>query len=342
MISFVPERLLSVRRFRGYTQKELADRSGLSKTMISEYEQGISAPSPIARSKLSNTLQIRIEYFYFLSRLALGTVNFQREKRFNKKRLYAIQEGVRQMVGAYLEIEDILNIDSVFQTSLKQKGIHSIEEIKDIVLKLREEWEVGLGPIHNIIQVFEDQKIKVVQISEDISTFDGTSTLISDKYPVIVLNKNLTVEQKRFTLFYELGHLLLDVTKSELKAKKSFCTRFAKEFLFSKAALIKEFGTGRDPIVIDEIVFMHKKYGITFLNIVERLIEEKLITKSKREHYYENMELSERYKKRVLKSRFKTPQYSDRFKHLINRAAFQRMIELDHLGNIFEWQHPKF
>lgn len=342
MKSFVSERLLSVRRFRGYTQQELADRSGISSAMISEYEQGIAAPSPITRSKLSDALQIRIEFFYYLSRLAPGSVNFQRENRFNKKRLHAIQEGVRQMVGAYLEIEDILNIDSVFKTSLQQKGIHSLEEIKDIVLKIREEWEIGLGPIHNIIQVFEDQKIKVVQISEDISTFDGTSTLIDGKYPVIVINKNLAVEQKRFTLLYELGHLLLELTKSELTAKKSFCTAFAKEFLFSRAALIKEFGTGRDPITTGEIFFMQKKYGITFLNIVERLVEEKLMPKSKLKHYYENMEWNENFEKQVFKSRFKTPQYSDRFDQLLNRAAYHKKVDLNLLVNIFEWTHPKF
>ncbi len=38
--------------------------------------------------------------------------------------------------------------------------IHSIEQVEDVALELRGNWDLGLDPIENLTQVLEDQGIK--------------------------------------------------------------------------------------------------------------------------------------------------------------------------------------
>ena len=75
---------------------------------------------------------------------------------------------------------------------------------------------------------------------EPENNFDGLATIINDKYPVIVINKNFNVERKRFTLLHELGHLLLELPECEIKYEESVCNRFASEFLFPINLVFKD------------------------------------------------------------------------------------------------------
>ncbi len=335
-MSVFAQKLFSARRLRAFSQQRLAEESGVSKQMISKYEKGMSMPSSEVLIKLSKALEVNLDYFFTPSHVSLGTINFRKKSRLSKTRLYAIQEEVRHKVSNYLEIENILEINSVFQTSVQRKKIHSMKEIKDIVFKVRQEWEIGLDPIHNIIQILEDQEIKVIEIEEEENLFDGMATLIDNKYAVIVINKNFGIERKRFTLFHELGHLLLDLSGCDIETEESFCNRFAGEFLLPRTALIEEFGIERIRISLKELVAVQKKYGISIPAIIYRLVDEKIMSRSRLRQFYIDMNLDPELKSLVNKSRFETPEYSNRFEQLVYRAYSQELISVNKAANLLE------
>ncbi|MFP4321232.1 MAG: helix-turn-helix domain-containing protein [Anaerolineales bacterium] len=61
------ERILALRRHRGWTQAELADKTGLERKSIIRYETGQNAPGGKAIAALSSVFEVSADYLLGLS-----------------------------------------------------------------------------------------------------------------------------------------------------------------------------------------------------------------------------------------------------------------------------------
>jgi len=61
------DRLLVVRRHRGLSQEQLAEKTGLFPTDISKYERGISMPTLPRLVRLARALEVSADYLLGLS-----------------------------------------------------------------------------------------------------------------------------------------------------------------------------------------------------------------------------------------------------------------------------------
>lgn len=306
--------------------QDLADLVGVSKQMVAKYEKADSMPSSSMLIKLAKALKVKIEYFFVPSSIELGDVNFRKKSNFSTKKINALKEEIKIRLSNYLEIENIFQIDNSFNNPLKRVSVHSIAEIEKIVHNLRNEWEIGLDPIHNIIQLLEDKEIKIIEIDEPENNFDGLATVINGKYPVIVINKNFNVERKRFTLLHELGHLLLALPECDVKAEENICNRFSSEFLFPKNLVLREFGEKRGAISLMEYIEVQKKYGISIRAIIYRLRDAGIFSESRVSDFYKKLNFNPSLKREVDKERFQTPEISQRYEQLVYRALSQELI----------------
>ena len=306
--------------------QDLSDLVGVSKQMISKYEKGDSMPSSKILIKLAKALKVKMDYFFIPSTVELGDVNFRKKSTFSAKKIKALKEEIKLKLSNYLEIENILQINNSFDNPLKKRKIESLDDIEKVVYDLRNEWEIGQDPIHNIIQFLEDKEIKIIEIDEPENNFDGLATIINDKYPVIVINKNFNVERKRFTLLHELGHLLLELPECEIKFEENICNRFASEFLFPINLVLKEFGEKRDGISLRELIEVQKKYGISIKAIIYRLKDAYIFSDSRVSEFYRKLNYNPSLKREVDEERFKTPEISHRFEQLVYRGLSQELI----------------
>ncbi len=304
--------------------QDLADLTGVSKQMISKYEKGDSMPSSKILILLAKSLKVNIDYFFTPSSIALGEVNFRKKSTFSVAKINALKEAIKIRLSTYIEIENILNVNHT--NPLYKKKVESINDIEAIVYALRNDWEIGLDPIHNIIQLLEDKGIKIIEIDEPENYFDGLATVVNKQYPVIVVNKNFNVERKRFTLLHELGHLLLDVPVGNIKLEEKVCNRFASEFLFPSHWVIKEFGAKREGISLIELIEVQKKYGISIQAIMYRLLENDVISESRVSAFYRKLNSNPSLKSKVNQERFSTPEVSHRYEQLVYRALSQELI----------------
>lgn len=317
------------RILNGMSLQNLADFIGVSKQMISKYENALAFPSSHILIELSKALKVKVDYFFTPASIELGEINFRKKSQFSQKQENALKENIKNKVANYLEIENILKIDNTFSNPLKKKTVASIDKstIQSIVNDLRKEWEIGIDPIHNIIQLLEDKEIKVIEISEIESTkFDGLATIIDNKYPVIVINKNFNIERKRFTLLHELGHLLLDLPDCDNKTEEKICNIFAAEFLLPESILIKEFGAKRTEISTQELITIQRKYGISIQAIIYKLSEASIITQHSLESFFKKLNYDSHFKAQINLERFQTPEVSERFQQLVYRALSQELI----------------
>lgn len=326
MKEIVSQKIRQGRILNAMSLQKLADLIGVSKQMLSKYEKGISMPSSKTFILLAKSLNVKLDYFFTPSSIELGDVNFRKRSTFSAKKVKSLKEHIKNQLSNYLEIENILNIDNSFENPLNKKKVQSLEDIENVVKELRKDWEIGFDPIHNIIQILEDKEIKVIEIDELQNNFDGLASIVNERYPVIVVNRNFNVERKRFTLLHELGHLLLDLPECDTKFEEHICNRFASEFLFPKAMVLKEFGEGRASISFKELTEVQRKYGISIRAIIYRLKDCNILSENRVAEFYKRLNFDSRLKREVDAERFQTPEISNRFEQLVYRAFSQELI----------------
>jgi len=334
MENIVAYRIKNARKLKGLSQQDVADELQISKQMVSKYEKGISMPSSSKLLKLSRLFGLKIDYFFNSFKVDIGEVNFRKKSSFPMKKQNSLKEQIKINLENYLWIEDTLSIDYTFKNIIENISINNINDIEKAVLKLRTEWNIGTDPIHNIIQLLEDKEIKVIELFDTDDKFDGLATYVNNKYPVIVVNGNFPVERKRFTLLHELGHLLLNLPDCEINEEENFCNKFASEFLLPKNIVINEFGGKRKRITLTELISIQKKYGISIPAIMYRLVDSKIVSKERQKQFYIKLNFNPSLKKEVNRSRFETPENSNRYERLVYRALAQENISISKASSL--------
>ena len=323
MKNIVANRIKNARILKCMSQQNVADAISISKQMVSKYEKGEAIPTSLKLIELSKLFGLKIDYFFNSFQIELGDINFRKKSSFSIQKQSSLKEQIKIILENYLWIENLLSIDYTFKNAIQHCKINELLDIERIVLKLRNEWNIGIDPIHNIIQILEDNEIKVIELFDVDNKFDGMATFVNNKFPVIIINGNFSVERKRFTLLHELGHLLLDLPKCEIKEEENLCNKFASEFLFPKEIVIKEFGGKREQINLTELISIQKKYGLSIPAIIYRLVDAGILSKLRHINFYKRIRKNPSLEREVNMSRFETPEKSNRFEQLVYRALAQ-------------------
>jgi len=323
-------RLKTARILRGISRKQLTEALGISKQMVSKYESGRSLPDGANLIALANLLEVKPDYFFTPASVSLDKIEFRKKAKTPKKKIESIKINILNRMENYLQIEDILSLQSEFNNPLNGNKIHEIGDVEKYALELREKWNIGTDPINNVIGLLEANEIKVVEIDEDPEiSFDGLSVFVNDKFPAIVVNKNYDIERKRFTLFHELGHLLLHIDqKFSSKEQEKICDRFAGAVLLPKSILLKEIGEKRSRISLTELINFQKQFGISIPAIMYRLVALDIIPESRIKNFYIKQNSDITLKQQVNESRFLGDEKSIRFKRLVYKALSQDIISI--------------
>jgi Zn-dependent peptidase ImmA (M78 family)/transcriptional regulator with XRE-family HTH domain len=328
------QRLKSARLIEGLTMEALANAIGVSKQMISKYEAAKSMPDSSVLLALAKALHQKPDFFFRPHRIEIGKVEFRKKSRMPQAQSKAIAERVRAMLENYLAVEEMLGISYSFINPIATNVIDSSSALEDALHQLREKWELGLDPIVNIVELLEGREIKVLEIDSGSEDFDGLATLANDRFPVVVVNKNFSIERKRFTLLHELGHLLLQFpVEMDPKEKEKWCHRFAASFLLPEKA-IKEITTKRGDFATREIELLQQRYGISFQAIVFRMSELNLISKEVQRRFFIRMRQDADFGAQVDKERFVGEETSHRFEALVYRALTQGLISMSRASGL--------
>lgn len=275
-------RLRSARLLNGFSLQDLADKidNKISRQAIFKYESGSVVPNSEMINILADALNVRPDYFSRGTAVEIGQIEFRKQSNFSSKEQKKVVEQTREYLSRYLELEMILNLESLFQNPLKDIGvILSKDQIDNASEQLREKWELGMDSICNVAELLEENGIKIISVHAD-GQFDGLQTLVNDKVPVIAYNSKISnkPDRIRFTLLHELGHLLLsfpdDLSASQIE---KLCHQFAASMLLPKKALVQELGIKRNKISIQELGYIKKEYGISIQAIVMRALDCEII-----------------------------------------------------------------
>ena len=326
------ERIKRARIKGGFSLEGLALKANniVTKQAISQYEKNQKNPSSSVLIALANALGVSVEYFFRTIEVEIGEVDFRKHSAFGKKKQEIVKEKVREYLERYIEIEEILDIQERFVNPIEEENLATLDDIEQIVNRLRNDWGLGIDPIHNVVEMLELKNIKVLLL-EDEEKFNGLCGKANDddSHHFIVLNTNskLTDDRKRFTALHELGHMLLP--SHHLDEEKA-SDRFAGAFLFPRDSVLKEFGEKRSKISIEELKHIKLKYGISIAGTMYRLNQLGIISDAMTKRFWIQNRTLKLDKRIVLERKEKV----NRFQNLLAHAYSEQLLSLSKLAEL--------
>lgn len=325
-------RLKLARKLAGLSLQELADKleNKVTKQALSKYEMGQMNPSTAVLLALSNVLRVRPDYFLNKNQVNLENIDFRKRAGLSKKNEDSIIERARDYVERHNQIEHILGLTHVFKNPINDIVIYNDNDVEKAASQLRSEWQLGLAPIVNIVEMLELKNIKIILI-EDVDEVDGLAAFTSTGLPVIVVNiKGRSIERIRFTIIHELAHLLLilsDDLRIEKKKVEELCHYFSSCFLLPSEVLIKMLGgNNRTYINIKELINIKEYVGISIKAIVHRARKMEIITDT----YYQKwmVYMSKTYGGKGEPGNYKGEERSSVMEQMVGRALSEDLISI--------------
>lgn len=328
-------RLKNARVMKGYSMDDLVSAMGnnISKMAISKYEKNQISPNSTVVISLAKALNQPIDYFFRPFTLQIESIKFRKKSsKFSAKQENMIKEQIADLIERYINIEEICNASVNFSSPIKNE-ISNFQQVKEAAFQLRENWNIGVDGIVNVIDLLEEQGIKVLEIDAPDS-FDGLSSMVNDEYPVIVLNKSFSSERKRFTALHELGHLVLSFSKElSEKDEENFCNLFANEMLILEPVFKNLIGTSRHDISYQELKAIQLQYGISCDAMMFKAKNCGIISEQRYKTYFISKNRNSNFKKLVEKSLYCNEE-SNRFIRLVYNALSNELITISKAANL--------
>lgn len=187
-----------------------------------------------------------------------------------KKQQVRVVHGITDWLERYLQVESVFLEKCYERFELPAQidyVIKSVDEAERVAEDLRRAWELGFGPLDNLIELLEEKGIKV-GIIKGFDSFDSCTLIEKNSGPVIVVKENLVGDRQRFDLAHELGHIVLQFSRAI--DKEAAAHRFAASFLVPAVAARKELGNRRITISLFELHMLKHKYGFSMQGWIYR------------------------------------------------------------------------
>lgn len=248
LLKVIPERIREAREARGLSLDAFASELGVSRQAVAQFETGQNGPSAETFSQIITLTGQPPSFFTRSRRRKSGSVHspfwrtLKRMENAHRARIARRLEWAADIVD-YVESYVALpaaNIPDLQWNSADGKG----EDIEQIALRLRAEWGIGNGPIHDLVKLLEAQGIILVREKVFCDDMDAVSTWQAGKPYILYSAEVESAARVNFNLAHELGHLLLhsdlEVSSENLPRLERQANRFAGAFLLPRPTFSSE------------------------------------------------------------------------------------------------------
>ncbi len=319
------DRLKQARVASSLSMRKLAEEVGVSANMIKKYEHGLSMPSSDVLVKLAKALNVKSEYFFRPMALPLSKINFRKKSNTPKYVLEKVKGDVIDQGERWVELKNLWPNFPINLPEIKKIEIKEYDDIEKLTLSIRNQWNIGMDPIENLISLVEEQGFIVIisKVEAEQGVIDGLLAYL-DNIPLIVSQQKEDGVRQRFTIAHELGHFFLSGMCSSNLNEEVCCHRFAQSFLFPELPFKKAIGEKRSTLSWEELYLLKQQWKISIQAIIRRSYDLQIINKST----YTNLfrELSQKgWRKKEPGDLLKTEE-ATLFKRLVYRALSENII----------------
>lgn len=285
----IGQRLERARKAAGLSMRDLAAAAGVSANMIKKYEHDKSMPSSGVLVKMAKALSVRSEYFFRTSAVKLEDVEYRKRAGTPNKLLRKIEADVLDQAERWQELANLWPEFPVPQFVVPKEIpglISQYDDLDKLAECIREDWDLGMNPIPDLIDELEGHGILVIVTEIEVGTsFDGLQATVAGK-PVVVVSKNWPGDRQRFTLAHELGHLLIHNRLSKNLDEEQACNRFASAFLLPSESLRKQLGHSRHNLELRELYLLKHEFGLSMQACLYRAADLKIVSENLRKRMF--------------------------------------------------------
>lgn len=274
----IGQRLKITRSASGLSLRGLENKIGnrVTAQAIGKYERNESMPRSSVLIALADALGVSADYLVGDPKMVLEGVEFGKKKIVSKREEAQVEAKVLYFLERFLMVEELLQLPSVEWHSPREAPypvMRDVSEADRAARSLRDHWGLGNDPIPNLVELLEEQGIKVLAL--DLANLDGLSARVrragKGAVPVIVVNREDWGERQRFTLAHELGHLVMDVNPELDEERAAY--RFAGAFLMPAETLWAKIGKHRKSVGWSELFELKQLFGVSVQAITHRCRE---------------------------------------------------------------------
>lgn len=264
------------RLMKGFSQEDLAQRIGMNKMAVSNYEKDKRTPDMATIQRIAKALDVSLAAL--LSRhdqqLSIQHGAFRKHSTVTKRTQELILGKLDHYLGSLFNVIAILG-EAVLAPSpiIERRRAGSSEEAGQYLRQLLD--LPSTGPVGNILDILENRGFIICPVDLEERGFSGNSGIVNDR-PYIAVNTTMPAERQRFTLIHELAHLVFIFDDDEDEEK--MVDGIAGAFLLPEQDLKRELGPRRTNIISD-LPILQKEYGVSMPAIVIRAHQTGIINK---------------------------------------------------------------
>lgn len=270
---FSPARLKLARQRRGLTLTKLAEESQVSLRSLTNYENGITDPTPESLERLAEAVGLPVAYFHreHVDPLAVEAVSFRKLSKTSATR----RDAVLSSAVLALELFDVINR----HFKLPAPAIPTLDKLppEEAAEVVRRDWGLADKPISNMVHLLESKGVRVVALAHDYKDIDAFC-FYRDSVPFVFVNTTKSAERQRFDAAHELAHLVLhderDMVTADSKQREAEANAFAAAFLMPASGL---YGQIMNSASLDRIFAAKKFWKVSAMALTHRLRELSLL-----------------------------------------------------------------
>ena len=190
-------------------------------------------------------------------------IRFRAGEKLPAKSASMLKYRIADYLQKCLGLEALLGMTAGFENPVGGMTAGTTEEVEAAAGEVRRRWDLGSGPIVNLLGLLEDRGVRVYETA-GIEGFEGLSGAFGGEpvVPFVAVSRDFPADRVRFTAAHELAHLLCGFPDKE--GAEGLCQQFAGAFLLPKTAAEKAFGGGpRRKVTMAELAEIKTTYGIS-------------------------------------------------------------------------------
>lgn len=193
---------------RSLSQDELSKLVGEPQTAISAVERNGTNDINVI-TKIANALRYPIRLFEFNDSInRLSVFYYRKRESFPGKLITELEAKMDIIRKSYDHLLKGVEVNYKGLPAMPATDDKSVEEIAKFA---RLYFRLDDGPIDNPINLIEKIGIPVLLFDVPSDKFSGITIHTDSNLPIIVLNKNMPNDHQKYTLFHEIGHLIMHV-----------------------------------------------------------------------------------------------------------------------------------
>lgn len=282
-----PNMILLAREARGFSQSTLGSMLRTGKAGISRLEHGEASVDEETLLALSQAMAFPPQFFLLPGEIMPVNLSYRKRKNVPAKLLTPIEAHIN-IIRRHVQLVTLAGEQQPPELPVYsvETGTHDRPAANTpgyIAAQLRKKWNVPVGPVDNMVTLLENHGIIISSFDFGTNRVDSRSILTDGHCPIIFLNKNLLGDRQRFSLAYELGHLIMH----------SFCivphqhdvnheaNLFAAAFLMPQQDIAADFAEG---ITLPLLGELKRKWKVSMIALLYRADDLGLLTPNQKRY----------------------------------------------------------